>query len=209
MVDSNQEKVDVEIGCEKCCPRYKNSPRDEKAVRLLQNRLNRMIGQLNGIKNMVEGNRYCGDILTQVAAVESALQSFGYLILHDHLETCVVEEIRKGNTQIVEEAVEFDEKIKIGYQEMGWKDANRKIPCDRHDLRRMQRACGKGGGRSAGVEEVTVSLLTNSMHVPLTGLPRRRKFAARLRRPVMGRSWKLCQGEGPKPYGRAGGVGGS
>ena len=62
MVDSNQEKVDVEIGCEKCCPRYKNSPRDEKAVRLLQNRLNRMIGQLNGIKNMVEGNRYCGDI---------------------------------------------------------------------------------------------------------------------------------------------------
>ena len=72
MVDSNQEKVDVEIGCEKCCPRYKNSPRDEKAVRLLQNRLNRMIGQLNGIKNMVEGNRYCGDILTQVAAVESA-----------------------------------------------------------------------------------------------------------------------------------------
>ena len=48
---------------------------------------------------------------------------------------------------------------------MGWKDANRKIPCDRHDLRRMQRACGKGGGRSAGVEEVTVSLLTNSMHV--------------------------------------------
>ena len=55
MVDSNQEKVDVEIGCEKCCPRYKNSPRDEKAVRLLQNRLNRMIGQLNGIKNMVRG----------------------------------------------------------------------------------------------------------------------------------------------------------
>ena len=75
---------------------------------------------------MVEGNRYCGDILTQVAAVESALQSFGYLILHDHLETCVVEEIRKGNTQIVEEAVDLMKKIKIGYQEMGWKDANRK-----------------------------------------------------------------------------------
>ena len=112
MVDSNQEKVDVEIGCEKCCPRYKNSPRDEKAVRLLQNRLNRMIGQLNGIKNLVEGNRYCGDILTQVAAVESALQSFGYLILHDHLETCVVEEIRKGNTQIVEEAVDLMKKLK-------------------------------------------------------------------------------------------------
>ena len=55
---------------------------------------------------------YCGDILTQVAAVESALQSFGYLILHDHLETCVVEEIRKGNTQIVEEAVDLMKKLK-------------------------------------------------------------------------------------------------
>lgn len=44
--------------------------------------------------------------------MESALQSFGYLILHDHLETCVVEEIRKGNTQIVEEAVDLMKKLK-------------------------------------------------------------------------------------------------
>lgn len=98
--------------CEICCPHHKHTPRDEQAIRLLQNRLNRMIGQLNGIKNMVEDNRYCGDILTQVAAVESALQSFGYIILQDHLETCVVEEIRKGNTQIVDEAVELMKKLK-------------------------------------------------------------------------------------------------
>lgn len=70
--------------CETGCPHHKHTPRDEQAIRLLQNRLNRMIGQLNGIKNMVEDNRYCGDILTQVAAVESALQSFGYIILQDH-----------------------------------------------------------------------------------------------------------------------------
>lgn len=98
--------------CETGCPHHKHTPRDEQAIRLLQNRLNRMIGQLNGIKNMVEDNRYCGDILTQVAAVESALQSFGYIILQDHLETCVVEEIRKGNTQIVDEAVELMKKLK-------------------------------------------------------------------------------------------------
>lgn len=61
---------------------------------------------------MVEDNRYCGDILTQVAAVESALQSFGYIILQDHLETCVVEEIRNGNPQIVDEAVELMKKLK-------------------------------------------------------------------------------------------------
>lgn len=58
------------------CRRYKDTPRSEAEQRQLQNRLNRMIGQLGGIKKMVEENRYCGDILNQVAAVESALQNF-------------------------------------------------------------------------------------------------------------------------------------
>ena len=50
--------------------------------------------------------------LTQVAAVESALQSFGYVILQEHMETCVVEEIKRGNEQIVDEAVELIKKLK-------------------------------------------------------------------------------------------------
>lgn len=95
-----------------CCCRHKATPRGEKELRQLQNRLKRMIGQLNGIQKMLDDNRYCGEILIQVAAVESALQSFGYLVLQDHLETCVVEEIQKGNTQIVEEAVELIKKLK-------------------------------------------------------------------------------------------------
>ncbi|CCX38986.1 putative uncharacterized protein [Clostridium sp. CAG:1013] len=95
-----------------CCPHHKSTPRSEKELRQLQNRLKRMIGQLNGIRKMLDDNRYCGDILIQVAAVESALQSFGYLVLQDHLETCVVEEIQKGNTQIVDEAVELIKKLK-------------------------------------------------------------------------------------------------
>ena len=90
-----------------CCHHHKATPRS-----LLQNRLKRMMGQLNGISKMLDENRYCGDILIQVAAVESALQSFGYLVLQDHLETCVVEEIQKGNTQIVDEAVELIKKLK-------------------------------------------------------------------------------------------------
>lgn len=95
-----------------CCPHHKSTPRSEKELRQLQNRLKRMIGQLNGIRKMLDDNRYCGDILIQVAAVESALQSFGYLVLQDHLETCVVEEIQKGNTQIVDEAVALIKKLK-------------------------------------------------------------------------------------------------
>ena len=94
-----------------CC-RYKHTPRSEEAKKKLINRLNRMIGQLGGIKKMIEEDRYCGDILMQVAAVESALQAFGYAILKEHMETCVVEEIRKGNTAIVEEAVDLVKKLK-------------------------------------------------------------------------------------------------
>ncbi len=99
-------------GREECCCRHKATPRGEKELRLLQNRLKRMMGQLGGIGKMLEENRYCGDILVQVAAVESALQAFGYLVLQNHLETCVVEEIQRGNTQIVEEAVELIKKLK-------------------------------------------------------------------------------------------------
>lgn len=96
-----------------CCSCHqKTTPREEKELKQLKNRLNRIAGQLNGIGRMLEENRYCGDILVQVAAVESALQAFGYLILQDHMETCVVEEIRKGNTAIVDEAVELMKKLK-------------------------------------------------------------------------------------------------
>ena len=95
-----------------CCCHQKSTPRQEKELKLLKNRLSRMVGQLNGIGKMLEENRYCGDILTQVAAVESALQSVGYMILQEHMETCVVEEIRNGNTAVVDEAVELVKKLK-------------------------------------------------------------------------------------------------
>jgi len=96
-----------------CCSCHqKATPREEKELKQLKNRLNRIAGQLNGIGRMLEENRYCGDILTQVAAAESALQAFGYLILQDHMETCVVEEIKKGNMAIVDEAVELVKKLK-------------------------------------------------------------------------------------------------
>ena len=95
-----------------CCCHKKSAPRQEKELKQLKNRLSRMVGQLNGIGRMLDENRYCGDILNQVAAVESALQSFGYLILQEHMETCVVEEIRKGNLDMVEETVELVKKLK-------------------------------------------------------------------------------------------------
>lgn len=95
-----------------CGCRHKSTPRSKEMERQLQNRINRIIGQLNGIGKMVEDNRYCGDILTQIAAVESALQSFGYVILKEHMNSCVVEEVQKGNMEIMDEAVELIKKLK-------------------------------------------------------------------------------------------------
>lgn len=99
-------------GCCEGCVRTKHTPRTEQERRQMENRLNRMIGQLNGIKRMLDENRYCGDILTQIAAVESALQSMGYLILKEHMETCVTEGVRNGDTQIMGEAFELMKKLK-------------------------------------------------------------------------------------------------
>lgn len=94
-----------------CC-RHKSMPRDAAEQKNLQNRINRIIGQLKGIQGMIEENRYCGDILMQIGAVESALQSLGYVILEEHMMTCVAEGVQQGNTEILAEAVELMKKIK-------------------------------------------------------------------------------------------------
>ena len=99
-------------GKESCTCHNKATPREETQLRQMQNRLKRMTGQLNGIANMLEDNRYCGDILIQVSAVQSALQAFAYLLLQNHMETCVVEEIQKGNMQVIREAVELIKQLK-------------------------------------------------------------------------------------------------
>ncbi|MEY8543367.1 metal-sensing transcriptional repressor [Dubosiella newyorkensis] len=86
--------------------------RDEQDVRKLKNRLHRMMGQLSGIEKMIDENRYCGDILIQVGALESALQSFGYTLLDKHLHSCVVHEINNGNEKVLDEVMDLMKKLK-------------------------------------------------------------------------------------------------
>lgn len=95
-----------------CCAHFKERPRDEAMIRSLENRLNRMIGQLGGIKKMIDENRYCGDILVQVSAVESALQNFGYVVLENHIETCVADKIKRGDESIIGETMGLIKKLK-------------------------------------------------------------------------------------------------
>lgn len=94
-----------------CNCHHKNTPRSAEMQKDLERRLNRAIGQLNGVKAMIEDNRYCGDVLTQLAAAESAIKSVSTIVLHNHLETCVVEEIQAGNTEIIDEVMHLVKKF--------------------------------------------------------------------------------------------------
>lgn len=82
------------MGCQHCSMQTKQ--RDEEAYKKLTNRLNRVEGQIRGIKKMLEEDAYCIDILNQVAAANSALHSFSKELLADHMKTCVTEDILNG-----------------------------------------------------------------------------------------------------------------
>lgn len=91
-----------------CC---KTKERSEKEYKDLINRLNRIEGQIRGIKGMVEKDAYCVDILTQVAAANAALNSFNKVLLSNHIKTCVTDDIKEGNNEKVDELVETLKKL--------------------------------------------------------------------------------------------------
>ncbi|HCT62531.1 MAG TPA: CsoR family transcriptional regulator [Erysipelotrichaceae bacterium] len=83
----------------------KHTHRESDNKSKLINRLNRLEGQIRGIKSMVEEDVYCDDILIQVAAVKSALDAFSSSLFEEHLKTCVVRDIKANNPEIVEEVL--------------------------------------------------------------------------------------------------------
>lgn len=92
-----------------CCLKRKH--REEKEYRDLIHRLSRIEGQVRGIRAMVEEERYCVDIITQVSAVTSALNSFNKALLSQHIKTCVADNIRNGNDEVVDELCETLKKL--------------------------------------------------------------------------------------------------
>lgn len=103
--------VAEECGHSCCACRHKDTERAEALQADVQKRLNRAIGQLNGVKSMIDDNRYCGDVLTQLAAAESAIHRIAEIVLQDHMETCVVEQVRAGNVAVVDEAMALIRKF--------------------------------------------------------------------------------------------------
>ena len=96
---------------ESCCCCHKKKERDEKEYKDLMNRLSRIEGQVRGVKGMLERDAYCVDILTQVAAINAALNSFNKVLLANHINTCVVENVRNGDDSVIDELVTTMQKL--------------------------------------------------------------------------------------------------
>ena len=100
--NSNKENMKQE---ECCCCSGKTKEREDKEFKDLMNRLKRIEGQVRGVENMLENDAYCTDILVQVSAITSALNSFNKVLLANHMKTCVADNIREGNDEVIDELV--------------------------------------------------------------------------------------------------------
>ena len=92
-----------------CCQRTKQRTPEE--YKKLIHRLNRIEGQVRGIRGMVEKGAYCPDILVQSAAVTAAMNAFNRELLSDHIRTCVVDDIRGGNDETIDELLKTLQKL--------------------------------------------------------------------------------------------------
>lgn len=96
----------------KCsCNRKKVRERTESEKNALICRINRLIGQLGGISKMISEDRYCGDVLVQLAAVCSSVKSLSSVILEEHLKECVTESVKRGETEAVDEVADLFRKF--------------------------------------------------------------------------------------------------
>ena len=123
-----------------CCDCVKHKHRDvnSKEYKSMIRRLKLIEGQVRGIEKMVEEDRYCIDILIQVSAIQSALNAFNKELLAQHIHGCVVDDIRHGKDEVVDELVAAVQKLK------------RKIYRYGYDLQRLLQPCGKSGEQAGG-----------------------------------------------------------
>lgn len=98
------------MACENCHSNRTKQRSDEEYKRLI-NRLNRIEGQIRGIKGMLEKDAYCTDILIQVSAVNAALNSFNKELLANHIKTCVAQDIRNGKDDTIDDLVVTLQKL--------------------------------------------------------------------------------------------------
>lgn len=98
------------VSCLEGCS-HKTSNRSQKMKSSLISRLNRIEGQVRGIKGMIDKDIYCDDVLNQIAAVQSAMKSVSRLLLENHMKSCVANRLQSGETEVLDELLLTIEKM--------------------------------------------------------------------------------------------------
>lgn len=102
----------INMSCNKeCCSCEKNTHRTYEEKKKLINRLNRIEGQVRGIRGMIEKDAYCADVLVQSAAVNAAINSFNKDLLSRHIHSCVVRDIKNGDEEVIDELMKLITKL--------------------------------------------------------------------------------------------------
>ena len=97
------KKTNAVESCHSDSPAVRKSHHSNEMKTNLVSRLNRIEGQIRGIKGLIEKDTYCDDVLNQIAAVQSALGSVGKLLLEGHMRSCIVERIQAGENEVIDE----------------------------------------------------------------------------------------------------------
>ena len=96
----------------KCCD--KKTSRTENEKKLLNNRLNRIEGQIKGVKKMISEDAYCNDVLMQLSAIENSVKSLSNLLLEKHLYTCIARDLENGKIDTIDEIVSLFKRFNKG-----------------------------------------------------------------------------------------------
>lgn len=92
-----------------CCNKENNKIkiRTEDEKKAIITRINKITGQMNGIKEMILNDRYCDDVLIQLSAIDKSIKSLANLILDKHMHSCLIENIQNGNLEVIDEIVDL------------------------------------------------------------------------------------------------------
>lgn len=103
--------MDCERCCNSCIENKRSTHRTEEEKKNLTKRLNIIEGQVRGINQMIADDRYCDDVLVQIAAVSKSLQTLGNSILENHIKTCVTHDIQMGKLDILDDVMKLIKKL--------------------------------------------------------------------------------------------------
>ncbi|WP_409343147.1 metal-sensitive transcriptional regulator [Paenibacillus sp. MBLB4367] len=107
-------KAELDASNDSCCSADDNgrkSHHSEQTKMTLVSRLNRIEGQIRGVKGMIEKDTYCDDVLNQISAIQAALNGVGKLLLEGHMRSCVIERIQEGDHAVIDELLKTVNKL--------------------------------------------------------------------------------------------------